>query len=139
METLLDSWSLSLVFSCALQSGQGHSEAFGVITRVHFPDVEFPRLAKARAPDNTEEALAATQASPAAAVSPTTSSTTAASEDGLVLRTSNGVGMEKEEAAAEAELLDTLVGLVALRGKKQNMYFQFQCHMMGRSEYQKKC
>lgn len=105
--------------SCARQSGQGHSEAFGVITRVHFPDVELTRLAKARAPDSIEETLASIASSSAASTTALSTADSAHQANGLVLRTNGGVGREKEAAAADAELLDTLVGLVALRGMQQ--------------------
>lgn len=97
------------------QSGHGHSEAFGVITRVVFPEVTLPRLAKVHAPDTIDSSSSS---------SPSPSSTSLAIDgqqqqpDGVVATTghSNPLDVEKEEAAAEAELLDTLVGLVALKG-----------------------
>lgn len=94
------------------QTGHGHSEAFGVITRVVFPDVALPRLAKVHAPDNV-----LTPSASIAVPDPSipTNSNGQPPSDGLVLR-SEAVDNEKEASAAEAELLDTLVGLVALRG-----------------------
>lgn len=89
------------------QSGQGHSEAFAVITRIHFPDVALPHLTKVHA-SNSEDVPMGTPTPPAI---PTDN----APAEGLVLR-SDAVNNGKEAAAAEAELLDTLVGLVALRG-----------------------
>lgn len=102
------------------QSGNGHSEAFGVITRVVFPEVRLPRLAKVHTPDTIDSSSSSPSPSPSSSLAingqqqqppggivATTGNTTA---------TTNPLDAEKEEAAAEAELLDTLVGLVALKG-----------------------
>ena len=103
------------------QSGHGHSEAFGVITRVVFPEVTLPRLAKVHAPDTIDSSSSSS--------SPSSSSLAINGQqqhDGTAVATTgnnnaaaaatNALDAEKEEAAAEAELLDTLVGLVALKG-----------------------
>lgn len=100
----LSSYTLLLTFA---QSGQGHSEAFGVITRVHFPDVALPRLAKVHEADsvNADGSIS----------SPSTMLAGSQPSNNLVLR-SDTIDDEKAAATGEAELLDTLVGLVALRG-----------------------
>lgn len=100
------------------QSGHGHSEAFGVISRAVFPDVTLPRLAKVHAPDTVESSSSASSTStPAAAAAGAivTAAGNGTGSDGTP-SSSNAMDAEKEEAAAEAELLDTLVGLVALKG-----------------------
>lgn len=85
-----------------------------MITRIHFPDVALPRLANVHAPD-TVDALSSQANSTTPTPTPPAIPTENPPMNGLVLRSDAGDN-EKEAAAAEAELLDTLVGLVALRG-----------------------
>lgn len=80
-----------------------------------FPDVTLPRLAKVHASDTVD--------SSAGSLAIAGVSTALTPLDGNDTRVGNGPALrsdpadnEKEAAAAEAELLDTLVGLVALRG-----------------------
>lgn len=103
------------VYFLRRQTGHGHSEAFGVISRVVFPDVSLPRLAKVHASDtvgSSDGSLAVVGAS--TALTPLDGNGTRVG-NGQALR-SDPADNENEAAAAEAELLDTLVGLVALRG-----------------------
>ncbi|CAM9946555.1 unnamed protein product, partial [Ectocarpus sp. 8 AP-2014] len=101
------------------ESGHGHSEAFGVITRVVFPDVSLPHLAKVHAPD----AIESSSLPPSASSDPSTSSSAGSGQQqqplvpvGSGSGGTSAMDAEKAKAAAEAELLDTLVGLVALKG-----------------------
>lgn len=81
-----------------------------------FPDVSLPRLARTHAPDSVDQASSsAAGASQALAVSGGQQAGSGGNGDGVVLR-SDAVDGEKEAAAAEAELLDTLVGMVFWTG-----------------------
>lgn len=80
-----------------------------------FPDVSLPLLAKVHAPDTVDSSAdSSALVSTSTALAPLHGSNTHVS-NGPALR-SDPADNEKEAAAAEAELLDTLVGLVALRG-----------------------
>lgn len=83
-----------------------------------FPDVSLLRLAKVHAPDTVNPSSPASEAIAnlnGSQLAPPTYDPQSRPGSGQALR-SAALDREKEEAAAEAELLDTLVGLVALRG-----------------------
>lgn len=88
-----------------LQSGHGHSEAFGVITRVVFPDVSLPHLAKVHAPDTIESS----SSSPSASSDPSTSSSAGSGQQQQPLvPVGSGSGGTSAMDAEKAEVIQVL-------------------------------